>query len=77
MRAAAGMGAGMGAGMAAGASHPTDLEKYGLTPQNPDFGPKWRFGLQTPPKRKDFGGVLGHFSKPENFIFAPGDQLYN
>ena len=29
--------------MAAGASPPTDLEKYGLTPQNPDFGPKWPF----------------------------------
>ena len=31
----------MGAGIAAGASHPTDLGKYGLTPPNPDFGPKW------------------------------------
>ena len=29
--------------MAAGASPPTDLEKYGVTPQNPDFGPKLAF----------------------------------
>ena len=59
-------GAGMGAGMAAGASPPTDLEKYGLTPQNPLFGLKWRFGLQPPPKPVYFEGVLGHLSKLEN-----------
>ena len=63
--------------MAAGASPPTDLEKYGLTPQNPPFGPKWRKGLQTPPKPLYFEGVLGHLSKPENWDFAPGSQLYN
>ena len=63
--------------MAAGASPPTDLEKYGLTPQNLDFGPKWRFRLQTPPYLNGFGGVLGHVSKPENVLFAPGSQLYN
>ena len=67
----------MGAGMAAGASPPTDLEKYGLTPQNPPFGPKWRFRLQTPPKPKYFWGVWGHLSKPENWDFAPGTKPYN
>ena len=41
--------------MAAGASPPTDLEKYGLTLQNPDFGPKWRFGFQTPLNVMDLG----------------------
>ena len=63
--------------MAAGASPPTDLEKYGLTPQNPDFGPKWRFGFPPTPKRNGFGDFWGHVSKPENVYFAPGSQLYN
>ena len=63
--------------MAAGASPPTDLEKYGLTPQNPDFGPKWRFRLQTPPSGLGFGGVLGHVSKMEKCAFAPFDPPYN
>ena len=63
--------------MAAGASPPTDLEKYGLTPQNPDFGPKWRFGLPNPHSLNGFGAVLSHVSKPEKWDFAPGSQLYN
>ena len=63
--------------MAAGASPPTDLEKYGLTPQNPDFEPKWRFGLKHPPKRKYFWGFQGHISNLEKWTFAPVSQLYN
>ena len=63
--------------MAAGASPPTDLEKYGVTPPKPPFGPTWRFGLQPPPKPLYFEGVLGHLSKPENWDFAPGSPLYN
>ena len=55
--------------MATGASPPTDLEKYGLTPQNPDFGPKWRSGLPNPHSLNGCGGALGYVSKPRKCIF--------
>ena len=58
--------------MAAGASPPTHLEKYGLTPpQNPDFGPKWRFGLQTPPFRFRIWGGFGPCIKTRKWDIRP------
>ena len=71
------LGAGWGTSNGSWSLTPTDLEKYGLTPPNADFGPKWPF-----PKLKCSPGCLwddfwSHFQNPENVYFAPGSPPYN
>ena len=56
---------------------PRKSREIRLDPSKSAFWAKMAFWAPNPFKSLYSEGVLGHFSKPENVVFAPGSPLYN